>query len=80
MSSGYEAVLDAFAENFSRRREVGAACCVYHHGEKVVDLWGGLQEQVDRRALGRGHDGAGLFRDQRLCGNDVSGRPFARLA
>ena len=40
---GYEAVRDAFAENFVKRGEVGAACCVYHRGEKVVDLWGGVR-------------------------------------
>ena len=43
---GYEAVREAFAENFTRRREVGAACCVYHKGEKVVDLWGGVRNQT----------------------------------
>jgi CubicO group peptidase (beta-lactamase class C family) len=43
--SGYEAIREAFAENFSRRREIGAACCVYHKGEKVVDLWGGLRNK-----------------------------------
>ena len=36
VSPGYEAVREAFAENFSLRREIGAACCVYHKGEKVV--------------------------------------------
>jgi CubicO group peptidase (beta-lactamase class C family) len=46
VSRGYEAVRDAFAENFSRRREVGAACCVYHKGEKVVDLWGGVRNKA----------------------------------
>lgn len=46
VSSGYEAVRAAFAENFARRREVGAACCVYHKGEKVVDLWGGVRNQT----------------------------------
>src|SRR5687768_4101222 len=45
-SSGFEAVREAFAENFVRRREVGAACCVYHKGEKVVDLWGGVRNQA----------------------------------
>jgi CubicO group peptidase (beta-lactamase class C family) len=40
---GYEAVREAFAENFAKRREIGAACCVYHKGEKVVDLWGGVR-------------------------------------
>jgi CubicO group peptidase (beta-lactamase class C family) len=33
----------AFVENFDRRRELGAACCVYHRGQKVVDLWGGVR-------------------------------------
>jgi CubicO group peptidase (beta-lactamase class C family) len=43
VTPGYEAVREAFAENFTRRREIGAACCVYHKGEKVVDLWGGIR-------------------------------------
>jgi CubicO group peptidase (beta-lactamase class C family) len=46
VSRGYEAVREAFAENFVRRREVGAACCVYHRGEKVVDLWGGVRNKA----------------------------------
>src|SRR5688572_18890042 len=46
VTSGYEAVRDAFAENFSRRREIGAACCVYNKGEKVVDLWGGVRNKA----------------------------------
>ena len=45
-SRGFEAVRDAFAENFSKRREIGAACCVYHKGEKVVDLWGGVRNKA----------------------------------
>jgi CubicO group peptidase (beta-lactamase class C family) len=40
---GFEAVRQAFIENFERRKETGAACCVYHRGEKVVDLWGGIR-------------------------------------
>jgi CubicO group peptidase (beta-lactamase class C family) len=44
--SGFEAVRDAFAENFARRNELGAACCVYHRGEKVVDLWGGVRNEA----------------------------------
>src|ERR1051325_8212453 len=43
VNPGYEAVREAFAENFAQRREIGAACCVYHKGEKVVDLWGGVR-------------------------------------
>jgi CubicO group peptidase (beta-lactamase class C family) len=46
VSKGFEAVRDAFLENFSRRKELGAACCVYRHGEKVVDLWGGIRNKA----------------------------------
>jgi hypothetical protein len=46
VQNGYEAVREAFAENFARRREIGAACCVYHKGEKVVDLWGGVRNKT----------------------------------
>ena len=45
VSAGFEAVRAAFAENFSRRHEVGGACCVYHRRDKVVDLWGGVQNK-----------------------------------
>jgi CubicO group peptidase (beta-lactamase class C family) len=43
VSPGFEAVRDAFVENFTRRHELGGACCVYLNGEKVVDLWGGAR-------------------------------------
>ena len=43
VSSGFEAVRGAFDDNFARRDELGGACCVYHRGEKVVDLWGGIR-------------------------------------
>ena len=45
VNSGYEAVREAFAENFARRHEIGAACCIYHKGNKVVDLWGGVRNK-----------------------------------
>lgn len=48
VSGGYEAVREAFGENFSKRREIGAACCVYHKGDKVVDLWGGVRNKATR--------------------------------
>ncbi|MFT4623018.1 MAG: CubicO group peptidase (beta-lactamase class C family) [Myxococcota bacterium] len=38
---GFEGVRSAFEANFQQRGEIGAALCVYHHGERVVDLWGG---------------------------------------
>jgi len=45
VSPGFEAVREAFVENFVRHRELGGACCIYHHGEKVVDLWGGIRHK-----------------------------------
>ena len=41
----FEAVREAFVENFTRRNELGAACCIYYRGEKVVDLWGGIRNK-----------------------------------
>jgi CubicO group peptidase (beta-lactamase class C family) len=46
---GFEAVRDAFAENFTRRGELGAACCVYYRGEKIIDLWGGIRTEATGR-------------------------------
>src|SRR4029450_7858154 len=48
VSRGFELVRDAFEENFTRRGELGGACCVYYQGEKVVDLWGGLRHKQTR--------------------------------
>ena len=45
VARGFEAVREAFAENFARRGELGGACCAYHRGEKVVDLWGGIRNK-----------------------------------
>jgi CubicO group peptidase (beta-lactamase class C family) len=45
-SKRFEPVRDAFVENLSRRKELGGACCVYHRGEKVVDLWGGIRNRA----------------------------------
>jgi CubicO group peptidase (beta-lactamase class C family) len=42
---GFEVVRDAFVENFSRRKELGGACCVYRDGRRVVDLWGGIRNE-----------------------------------
>ena len=41
VDSRFEAVRDAFAANFERHGEHGAACCVYAGGRAVVDIWGG---------------------------------------
>lgn len=45
VQSGFEPVREAFAANFERHGEVGAACCIYLHGKPVVDLWGGAYER-----------------------------------
>src|SRR5262245_27149877 len=45
VSPGLENVRQAFGENFKSRRELGGGCCAYAHGEKVVDLWGGVRNQ-----------------------------------
>jgi CubicO group peptidase (beta-lactamase class C family) len=42
---GFEAVRQAFTDNFARRGELGGACAAYSHGEKVVDLWGGIRNK-----------------------------------
>ena len=43
---GFEAVREAFIENFKHRNELGAACCIYYRGEKVADLWGGIRNKA----------------------------------
>ena len=39
----FSKVRDAFIENFETRGDVGAALCIYHEGNIVVDLWGGYR-------------------------------------
>ena len=43
VAKGFEHVRSAFAANFEEHGDIGAACCVYHHGKPVVDLWGGAK-------------------------------------
>jgi CubicO group peptidase (beta-lactamase class C family) len=45
VSRGFEAVRDTFADNFTRRHELGGACCAYHRGQIAVDLWGGIRNK-----------------------------------
>ena len=53
VSPDYEPVRRAFAENFARRGELGAAVAVVRHGELVVDLWGGLRDEEIGAPWGR---------------------------
>jgi CubicO group peptidase (beta-lactamase class C family) len=43
---GFGPVADAFADNFARGAEMGAACAVHHRGRLVVDLFGGTADAV----------------------------------
>ena len=49
VADGWEPVRTAFAGNFSRRGDLGAAVGVYHRGRKVVDLWAGGADFDGRR-------------------------------
>lgn len=45
----FAGVRSALVANFSDRSEIGSAVCVYHQGEKVVDLWGGHMDAARTR-------------------------------
>lgn len=44
IAPGYERLLETFSLNFTGHGDVGAACAVYHRGECVADLWGGIAD------------------------------------
>lgn len=44
VSPRFEKVKEEFERNFLEREEIGAACAIYHKGNKVVDLWGGYRD------------------------------------
>lgn len=46
VAKGFEPVRAAFLDNFKHRKELGAACCIYLGGAKVVDLWGGIRHKA----------------------------------
>lgn len=46
---GYGRVADAFRNNFAEHGDIGAAVCVYHRGQPVVDLWAGMADRDSRR-------------------------------
>lgn len=41
----FGAVRDVLEEQFARGEHIGAGVSIYHRGEKVVDLWGGLADE-----------------------------------
>ncbi|MFN8282298.1 MAG: serine hydrolase domain-containing protein [Chitinophagales bacterium] len=46
---GFEKVKATFEENFEKRNEVGASCCIYYKGKKVVDLYGGFRDKAKKQ-------------------------------
>ncbi|MEL6346663.1 MAG: serine hydrolase domain-containing protein [Myxococcota bacterium] len=46
VAPGFEPVREAFAENFEKHGEIGAAVCVIQDGRPLVDLWGGMADPV----------------------------------
>jgi CubicO group peptidase (beta-lactamase class C family) len=50
---GWERVRDAFADNFARHGEAGAAVCVYSDGRPVADLAAGLADPGEGRPYTR---------------------------
>ncbi|MEU9395959.1 serine hydrolase domain-containing protein [Streptomyces sp. NPDC048324] len=53
VADGFEPVREAFAANFARHGDLGAAVCVYHDGRPVVDLWGGVADPDTGRPWAR---------------------------
>ncbi len=45
-ATAFAPVAQQFARHFETGQEVGASLCVYHRGECVVDLWGGVADPV----------------------------------
>ncbi len=63
---GFEGVRDAFQGNFDKGLEDGAAFAAYHHGEKVVDLWGGVADTTTGRPWNEDTKGATAMCANRL--------------
>jgi len=53
VAPGFERVREAFGRNFEHGGDVGAALCVYRHGRKVADLWGGVADSGTGREWAR---------------------------
>jgi len=50
VSAGFEPVAQAFQRLFSDYGEQGAALCLLHHGETVIDLWAGTRDKAETKA------------------------------
>jgi CubicO group peptidase (beta-lactamase class C family) len=74
VAPGFESVREEFERNFAERGELGAACAVYHEGEKVVDLWGGYRarRRCETRSSSASIDDK-VRRRPRRCSSTVPG-------
>lgn len=45
----FRLVAEAFENNFEAGHEVGASLCLFQHGEKKVDIWGGHMDEAKTR-------------------------------
>ena len=45
----FAAIAHAFEQNFLSEGEIGASFCLFHEGQKVVDLWGGHADAARSR-------------------------------
>ena len=80
VSRGFEAVREAFAENFARRGGAGRRLLRLLPRREGRRPLGRYPEQADGRAVGAGHDGARLLGHQGPGRDDPGDRPLARLA
>lgn len=46
VAPGFEAVREAFDAGFDDKPQMGAALAIRHRGETVVDLWGGVRDEL----------------------------------
>lgn len=76
----FQAGEHAFVDNFVRRKELGAACCVYLEGDKVDDLWGGVRDAATDPVVPGRHHGVGVLSRQRHGGHHHGPGLFPRLA
>jgi CubicO group peptidase (beta-lactamase class C family) len=52
-STAFEEVRRVFETSFETKKELGASLCVWHRGEKVIDLWGGYVDKARTKAWER---------------------------
>ena len=74
VAPGYEPVKAAFAGNFELGLERDSQLCIYHKGERVVDLWGSCNEPGVSTAPAEGYDADTLqivFSSTKACSSVV---------